>query len=96
MDRCKGFHLLVALKTISDEYRKYQWKSIRIHDNRHLNVEPLPTTALPIQLFHPVFRFFSNKAFNPCYDVPDEIIHLTKDFMYWTAPIYPNCYDLRK
>ncbi len=97
LDLRKGFRHLAVAKTLppsklakSGEYRDYQRKSIRIHDNRHPNIESLPTVTLPIQLFHPVFGFFSSKAFNPGYEVPVEILCLTQKLMHQAASIYPD------
>lgn len=44
--------------------------------------------APPIQLFNPAFAFFSSKAFDPKYDVPNDVVHDVQDLMTQFALIY--------
>ena len=46
--------------------------------------------APPIQLFNPAFAFFSSKAFDPNYDVPDDFVLHVRDLVVQFALIYPN------
>ena len=80
----------------SNGYRKYQGGPFRIHDNRYRDDSPTSTTALPIQLFHPAFAFFSSKAFNPHYEVPRESLLLTRDLMLQATGIYKNKHERRQ
>ncbi|KAG9312767.1 hypothetical protein JVU11DRAFT_7204 [Chiua virens] len=65
----------------SSEYAKFQSEDRRILDCRSSAVKPVNTVAPPIQLFHPAFAYFSSKAFDPAYDVPDSVVREVRDLM---------------
>lgn len=46
--------------------------------------------APPIQLFNPAFAYFSSKAFDPGYAVPDNFILNAQDLMGHFTLIHPN------
>ncbi len=98
LDPFKGFQTMMGSKFKTTPsvtaklsmYLKNQGVSMRIHDNWHSHNEALPMVALPIQLFHPAFTFFSSNAFNPNYNIPNEFLHLILKFMYNAVAIYLN------
>ena len=74
----------------SSEYAKIQAGDQRLLDCRCAAGNQVNTVAPPIQLFNPAFAFFSSKAFDPNYDVPDDFVLHVRDLVVQFALIYPN------
>ncbi|KAG9310575.1 hypothetical protein JVU11DRAFT_9130 [Chiua virens] len=74
----------------SSEYAKFQTSNRRLLDCRSSAASPTNTVAPPIQLFHPAFAYFSSKAFDPGYNVPDTVLHDVRDLMAGFTLIHPN------
>jgi hypothetical protein len=72
----------------SKGYLKVQSGDQRIFDCRCAKDNLVNTVAPPIQLFNPAFAFFSGKAFDPNYDVPNDVVHDVRDLMTQFALIY--------
>ncbi|KAG1830635.1 hypothetical protein EV424DRAFT_268837 [Suillus variegatus] len=79
----------------SNQYRAIQGGPRKIYDGRYAQSKPVDTTAPPIQLFNPAFAFFSSKAFDPTYEVPDDILRATPTLMAEFATIYSKEDDRR-
>ena len=74
----------------SSEYAKIQTGDQRLLDCRCAAGNPVNTVAPPIQLFNPAFAFFSSKASDLNYDVPDDFVLLVRDLVVQFALIHPN------
>ena len=46
------------------------------------------TVAPPVQLFHPAFAYFSSKAFDPAYAIPDNFVCDVRNLMARFTLIY--------
>ncbi|KAG0702543.1 hypothetical protein DFH29DRAFT_875082 [Suillus ampliporus] len=82
----------------STQYRQIQGGPrllAKIYDGRFAEHNLADTHVLPIQLFNPAFAYFSSKAFDPTYDVPDETLNYVQDLMHRFATIHSN-EDARK
>ncbi|KAG1785277.1 uncharacterized protein HD556DRAFT_144135 [Suillus plorans] len=77
------------------EYRNIQRGPTKLYDGRYAHNNPVNTTAPPIQLFNPAFAYFSSKAFDPEYTVPDEMLRNTQELMTKFAAIHANESDRR-
>jgi hypothetical protein len=72
----------------SKEYRVYQRNS-PIYDGRYDNAKSQGTTALPIQLYHPVFAHFLDDLSSNSL-VPPNIAKATVNYMKAASAIYEN------
>ncbi|KAH0833789.1 hypothetical protein J3R83DRAFT_10936, partial [Lanmaoa asiatica] len=72
----------------SHEYAKIQSGPQSILDCRCRARKPVNTVAPPVQLFHPAFAYFSSKAFDPAYAIPDDFIRDVHDLMARFSLIY--------
>jgi hypothetical protein len=72
----------------SKGYLKVQSGDQRIFDCRCAKDNLVNTVAPPIQLFNPAFAFFSSKAFDPNYDVPNDVVRDVWDLMTQFALIH--------
>ncbi|KDQ56619.1 hypothetical protein JAAARDRAFT_194606 [Jaapia argillacea MUCL 33604] len=81
----------------SSEYRGIQAKDTRskLFDGRFAENAPQSTTAPPIQLFNPAFAHFSSKAFDPNYEVPEDVVRDTCILMNQLAAIHETEYERR-
>ncbi|KAG2103787.1 uncharacterized protein F5147DRAFT_638712 [Suillus discolor] len=79
----------------SNQYCAIQGGPRKIYDGRYAQSKPADTTAPPIQLFNPAFAFFSSKAFDPTYEVPNDILRATPTLMAEFATIYSKEDDRR-
>jgi hypothetical protein len=70
------------------EYSLNQKGEDAILDNRRALKATINTIAPPVQLFNPLFAYFSSKAFDPDYDVPSEFFPDVLDFMAKSALLY--------
>ncbi|KAG1862768.1 hypothetical protein DFJ58DRAFT_725252 [Suillus subalutaceus] len=76
----------------STQYREIQARSgfTKIYDGRCTEHNPADMHVLPIELFNPAFTYFSSKAFNPTYDVPEETLLSVQELMCRFATIHSN------
>ncbi|KAG2105512.1 uncharacterized protein F5147DRAFT_242554 [Suillus discolor] len=74
----------------SKEYCNIQRGPRRLCDGRYAHEKPADTTAPPIQLFNPAFAYFSSKAFDPEYVVPNEVLRDIQNLMPTFAAIHPS------
>jgi hypothetical protein len=72
----------------SKEYRVHQNTS-PIHDGRYDVKNTVETTALPIQLYHPVFGHFLDDLSSPLL-APAETVRATTGYMRAASAIYEN------
>lgn len=77
----------------SKEYCSIQRGPRELCDGRYAHEKPADTTAPPIQLFNPAFAYFSSKAFDPEYVVPDEVLRDIQNLMPTFAAIHPSGND---
>ncbi|KAG1848834.1 hypothetical protein C8R48DRAFT_641478 [Suillus tomentosus] len=74
----------------SKEYFNIQGGPRRLCDGRYAYDTPADTTAPPIELFNPAFAYFSSKAFDPEYVVPDLVLCDVQNLMPTFAAIHPS------
>ncbi|KAG1834019.1 hypothetical protein DFJ58DRAFT_735930 [Suillus subalutaceus] len=74
----------------SKEYCTIQGGPTKIYDGRYAREKPADTSAPPIQLFNPAFAYFSSKAFDPEYAVPDETLRDIQKLMTKFAAIHAS------
>ncbi|KAH7923002.1 hypothetical protein BV22DRAFT_1113588 [Leucogyrophana mollusca] len=74
----------------SSKYRKIQAGPGRIMDGRYPSADAINTTAPPIQLFCPAFAYFSSKAFDDNYAVPEATLCRTAELMNQFAAIHSS------
>jgi len=72
------------------EYLKIQSSDQRLLDGRCAADNPVNAQAPPIQLFNPAFAYFSSKAFDPEYNVPDDFVRDVWDLVAQFALIHTN------
>ncbi|KAG1810445.1 uncharacterized protein HD556DRAFT_54243 [Suillus plorans] len=77
----------------SKEYCSIQRGPRELCDGRYAHEKPADTTAPPIQLFNPAFAYFSSKAFDPEYVVPDEVLRDIQNLMPTFAAIHSSGND---
>jgi hypothetical protein len=80
----------------SKEYCTIQGGPTKIYDGCYAHKKPADTTAPPIQLFNPAFAYFSSKAFDPEYIVPDETLRDIQELMTKFAAIHASENDRRQ
>jgi hypothetical protein len=75
----KGSTPSVAAK--STEYRRIQGSDVAILDGRLNDEVGPPTSAPPIQIYHPVFEAFSKRSKDLDLKVPDDVLRLTASLL---------------
>jgi len=67
---------------------KIQARQAAIYDDRYACNEPADTNTPPIQLFNPAFAYFSSKAFDATYAVPNDTLRIAQEFITESAAIH--------
>ena len=72
----------------SHKYAKIQSGPQSILDCRCPAQKLVNMVAPPVQLFHPAFAYFSSKAFDPAYAIPDNFVRDVHNLMARFTLIY--------